>query len=82
MKIGLIDNDLVERYNHMTLTKQSLRTFLDERPALSERKLALDAGLNECAIYQMYNAKDLPMTKRCKEKLLNVLPKYGWCNLE
>lgn len=62
----------------MKLTKQSLRAFLNERPAITPRGLALHARVNENAINQLYNKKDLPLTNKLRIKLLEVLPIYGY----
>ena len=60
------------------LTKQTLRAFLNERPALTSRGLALHAGLNENAINQLYNKSGKNMTEKMKIALLEVLPLYGF----
>lgn len=62
----------------MELTKKTLREFLDERPAISPRALALHAGLNENYINQIYNRSNRGLTADGKEKLLKILPLYGW----
>lgn len=62
----------------MKLTKETLRAFLDERPGISPRGLALHAGLNENAINQLYNKRNINFTERMREALLKVLPLYGW----
>lgn len=62
----------------MELTKQTLHSFLQQRPAISPRGLALHAGLNENYINQMYNKSNRGLTDEGKVKLLKVLPLYGW----
>ena len=66
----------------MELTKETLHQFLDERPAISPRALALQAGLNENYINQMYNKSNRGLTSEGKNKLMNVLPLYGWNSSE
>ncbi len=62
----------------MELTKQMLRDFLDQRPAISPRGLALHAGLNENYINQLYNKSNRGLTDSAKEKLEKILPLYGF----
>ena len=62
----------------MELTKETLKVWLDLRPALSPRLLALEAGLNMNYIYQLYNKNNRSLTQDGIEKLLPVLKKYGW----
>ncbi|MCW0484083.1 hypothetical protein [Gaoshiqia sediminis] len=62
----------------MELTKETLRQFLDQRPAISPRALALHAGLNENYINQLYNASNRGLTADAREKFLQILPLYGW----
>lgn len=62
----------------MELTKETLRQFLDKRPGISPRGLSLHAGLNENYINQLYNKSRRTLTEEGKNKLLKVLPLYGW----
>lgn len=62
----------------MELTKETLKVWLDLRPALSPRLLSIEAGLNMNYIYQLYNKNKRSLTQEGSEKLLPVLRKYGW----
>ena len=62
----------------MQLTKQTLQDFLALRPAISMRKLSKHAGVHENAINQLYNACNCNLTEALKNKLLLILPTYGW----
>lgn len=62
----------------MELDKETLQNFLQQRPAISPRGLALHAGLNENYINQMYNKSNRGLTADGKTKLLKILPLYGW----
>ena len=62
----------------MDLNKQTLKEFLKKRPAVTARGLSLHAGVNESAINQLYNKSDKTLTQNLKDKLMQVLPLYGW----
>lgn len=61
----------------MQLTKETLRVFLDERPAIESSALCRDAGVHERAIAQLYSL-NRNLTDRLKGKLLKVIHLYGW----
>lgn len=62
----------------MELTKETLQQWLDDHKAITPRSLAIEAGLNENYINQLYNKSNKNLTLTAKEKLLPVLEKYGW----
>lgn len=62
----------------MKLTKLQLQAFLTERPAISLRKLSLESGLHENAINQLFNGCNRNLTKSMSDKLIIILPKYGF----
>ena len=63
----------------MELTKENLRLFLDRRPAISARALAIHAGLHPHAINELYS-KNREVTGAMAEKLRLVITLYGWSN--
>lgn len=60
------------------LTKEQLQEFLTKRPAISLRKLSIESGLHENAINQLFNGCNRNLTKNISDKLMVVLPKYGF----
>ena len=62
----------------MELTKETLKHFLQERPAITPRSLAMHAGVHENAINQLYNKSNRSLSTDLKQKLMDVLPLYGW----
>lgn len=62
----------------MKLTKQQLKKFLTEHPAITKRSLSLEAGLNENYINQLYNGSKRNLTNKAADKIYNVLVKYGF----
>jgi plasmid maintenance system antidote protein VapI len=62
----------------MELTKETLKNWLQEHSAISQREMAREAGLHTEAIMHLYNAKNRNLTPAMAEKLLPVLQKYGW----
>ncbi len=62
----------------MELTKELLRQFLDEHPAISWRKLSKEAQLNPSYIHQLFNEANRPLGDDGRIKLTKLLPGYGW----
>jgi len=59
------------------MTKKDIQQFLEERPSLSKRGFAREAGLT----YQLIDyiiAGKRTLTDDTAEKLLPVMKKYGW----
>lgn len=61
----------------MEINKIKLIAFLDERPALTNRALAKEAGISEVTIRRIKSGES-EITPRTSEKLLPVLKKYGY----
>ncbi|MFZ7121790.1 MAG: hypothetical protein ACOWWH_12690 [Eubacteriaceae bacterium] len=60
------------------LTKEQLKQFLTDHPAISKRSLSLEANLNENAINQLFNKSNRNITQNISDKLIKVMIKYGY----
>lgn len=63
----------------MQMTKQDIKHFFTERPSLSKRGVAREAGIT----YQLIDyiiAGKRSLTEETAKKLEPVMTKYGWSN--
>ena len=59
------------------MTIEQLKQFFEERPSLSVRGVAMEAGLSSSYLSKMFMG-GRPLSKKSIDKLLPVLEKYGY----